>query len=168
MSTRSERVGSAFFEFPDFGFGPVSTSVALLEVTRLERDWHVVSTGAALRFCHEHMPGLTYHDLDTSSPVGREAFRSIVPAGSLVVTNTNPEFASWAVRQGYDVGVIDTLDWMWNELPPDLAGARFHLAQTFFGLGRVNGAPLELPLDGGLPSAETIFAEAIRAADVRA
>ncbi len=134
MSTPSaDPQAPAFFEFPDFGFGPVSTSVVLLEAALADRNWQVVSTGSALRFCREHLPGLVCHDLDTSTPAAWNAFLPVAPPGSLVVSNTNPEFAAWALRQGYDVGVVDTLDWMWNELPGELDRARFHLAQAFFG-----------------------------------
>jgi hypothetical protein len=123
----------AFFEFPDFGFGPASTSIVLLEATIDDRNWQVVSTGSALRFCREHLPGLVYHDLDTSTPAAWDAFRLVAPRGSLVMSNTNPEFAVWALQQGYDVGIVDTLDWMWNELPHELNRAQFHLVQAFFG-----------------------------------
>jgi hypothetical protein len=54
----------------------------------------------------------------------------------LFVSNPDPVFAAWALGNGYRVGVVDTLDWMWNEVPLGLSDAEFHLVQWFFGSRR--------------------------------
>lgn len=131
MSTRSSR--PVFVEFPDFGFGPAATTLAVLEHAPIDTDWHLVTTGSAGRFARQELSHVTYHDVDTFDPACWHRFLDVAPSGGLVISNTNPNFAAWAVGRGYEVGVIDTLDWMWSSLPAGIEGARFHLVQAFFG-----------------------------------
>lgn len=131
MSTRSEH--RVFVEFPDFGFGPAATMLALLAEAPAGIDWHIVTTGSAADFARQELPQATHHDLDTFDVACWPRFLDIAPPGSLVVSNTNPEFAAWAVDHGHEVGVVDTLDWMWPTIPRALDKARFHLVQAFFG-----------------------------------
>lgn len=127
-STRSD-LPAVYLEFPDFGFGPASTLLSLVRPVARHYDLHIVSMGVAAKHVLAELPGATLHDLDTFHPDGWGAFEAIAPPGARVVSVTNPQFAAWAVRRGYCVGVVDTLDWMWGH-DPTLDGARFHLVQS--------------------------------------
>ncbi|WP_165984062.1 hypothetical protein [Streptomyces sp. YIM 98790] len=131
-STPSERQ-PVYLEFPGFGYGPAATMLTLARAVPRDVAWHVVSRGGAARFVHSELPGAARHELDTFAPAHWPAFLDIAPPGSLVISGTNPEFAVWAIRHGYRVGIVDTLDWMWRGLPDGLEGAEFHLAQAYFG-----------------------------------
>lgn len=110
-----------------------STLLALIGGLAGRFDWHVVSAGGAAQFVRAQLPGAVLHDLDTFEPRNWSAFLGMAEPGSLVVSSTNPEFAAWAIRNGYRVGLIDTLDWMWPALPDVLDAAEFHLVQAYFG-----------------------------------
>jgi hypothetical protein len=122
-----------YLEFPDFGYGPASTLLSLVRPVAHDYDWHVVSTGSAAAFAVAQLPGATLHELDTFSSRGWTRFAGIAPAGAPVVSVTNPGFASWALQKGYRVGIVDTLDWMWDSHDQALADAEFHLVQFYFG-----------------------------------
>jgi hypothetical protein len=122
-----------YVEFPDFGFGPASVAVALINNIQDPYDWHVVSTGSAAAFAQAHLQGATHHRLDTFARASWEQFRGLAPSGALTVSVTNPDFAAWAAEEGYLVGIVDTLDWMWPSLPATVDQVSFHLAQAFFG-----------------------------------
>lgn len=106
--------------------------------------WHVVSTGGAAQFMAAQLPGSVLHDLDTFSPENWPAFLDIAPSGSLVISGTHPEFAAWAIGHGYQVGMVDTLDWMWPTLPDIVSKAEFHLIQEYFGEQRQAGLRREI------------------------
>lgn len=129
MSTSRRQV---FIEFPNFGFGPAATTLTLLRYAPQDLQWNVVSTGAAAKFVHSQLALSVLHDLDTFDPAQWPRFADIAPSGSLVISNTNLEFAGWAAAHGYEVGIVDTLDWMWASKPPGVDLARFHLVQAFF------------------------------------
>ncbi|MBI3687501.1 MAG: hypothetical protein HY241_09255 [Actinobacteria bacterium] len=122
-----------FLEFPDFGYGPASTMLALVSRIAERHAWQVVSAGAAAEFVGRQLPGAVCHELDTFVPSSWPGFCGIAPPGSVVVSCTNPEFAAWAIDRGYRVGIVDTLDWMWAKRPAGLNVADFHLVQAYFG-----------------------------------
>lgn len=122
-----------YLEFPDFGYGPASALLGLVTGVTDRYSWHVISTGAAAEFVRRQLPAVAYHDLDTFDPATWPRFLEIAPRGSLVVSCTNPEFAAWAIRRHYRVGVVDTLGWMWPTLPDAIDQAEFHLVQEYFG-----------------------------------
>lgn len=143
MSTQSD-LKPVYIEFPDFGYGPASAILALLEPILHEYEWHIVSTGAAARFASLHLPNSVVHDLDTFDPDSWSRLLALAPAGSTVVSVTNPHFAGWAAQHGYRAGVIDTLDWMWDSPPPGIEHVSFHLVQSFFGAGTAAGGRRQL------------------------
>lgn len=146
-STPSDRK-PVFVEFPDFGYGPASTLLALINGIAEDFAWHVVSTGGAAAFARRQLPDAACHDLDTFDPSAWPALLRVAPPASLVVSCTNPEFAAWAIRHGYRVGVVDTLDWMWPTLPDALSDAEFHLVQAYFAApaGRGGGQEVVRPI----------------------
>lgn len=133
MACRRQDARPVYVEFPDFGFGPAAAALAVINGVREPYDWHLVSSGSALAFARDHLPKAAPLQLDTFDSASWPQFRELAPRGSLTVSITNPEFAGWAAGQGYAVGIIDTLDWMWSSLPDGVDLARFHLTQMFFG-----------------------------------
>jgi hypothetical protein len=131
MSTRPDS-RLVFVEFPDFGYGPAAAAVTLVSELVHKYPWRIVSTGNAAAFAEAQLPEVPHNDVETFHREGWERFRAIAPSGSVVLSVTNPDFAGWAVEAGYTVGVVDTLDWMWNALPVALGRARFRLIQAFF------------------------------------
>lgn len=128
--TRSDKP-PVYLEFPDFGYGPASTLLSLIRPVADQYDWHVVSTGGAAAHVLAELPQATLHDLDTFPSGSWAKIGGTVPAGALVISVTNPGFAAWAIRHGYRVGVVDTLDWMWGH-DQALNDAEFHIVQSYF------------------------------------
>lgn len=127
-------------EFPSFGFGPASGFVTLADEMGPRVRCQIVTGAAAGRFVTTVMPGIVHHDLDTYDSAEWPKFRAIVPAGSRVLSITNPHFAAWAAANGYRVAVLDVLDWMWTDRP-SLDAVELHLVQHYFGVGeRAKGA----------------------------
>lgn len=133
MSTRFESP-PVYLEVPDFGYGPASAMLAMLDPIADRHQWHVVSTGRAARFVGRQLPHVKLHDVDTFTADRWDDFLSIAPPGAAVLSVTNPHFAGWAAAHGYRVGIVDTLDWMWARRPYGVDLARFHLVQSYFGM----------------------------------
>jgi hypothetical protein len=138
-STRPDR-RPVYLEFPDFGYGPASALLSLVRPVIGDYDWHVVSTGSASAFALAQLPGATPHELDTFPSSNWPRFANVAPPGAMVVSATNPGFAAWALENGYRVGVVDTLRWMWDVPEPALADAAFHIVQFYFGSTAPAGA----------------------------
>jgi hypothetical protein len=133
LTRRPHDARPVYVEFPDFGFGPAAAAVALINGVDEPYDWHLVSSGSAAEFARAHLPGATYHQIDTFDPASWGQFRKLAPRGALTVSITNPDFAAWAAGHGYAVGIVDTLAWMWSSLPDGVDQTEFCLAQMFFG-----------------------------------
>ena len=138
-STRPYR-RPVYLEFPDFGYGPASALLSLVRPVIGDYDWHVVSTGSASAFALAQLPGATPHELDTFPSSNWPRFANVAPPGAMVVSATNPGFAAWALENGYRVGAVDTLRWMWDVPGPALAHAAFHIVQFYFGSTAPAGA----------------------------
>jgi hypothetical protein len=123
---------SVVVEFPDFGFGPATTAMRLIAHLGTRYPCTVASTGTALRFAQATLPSVRTVDVDTFSPDGMQRFAAVVDHDCLVLSVTNPPFASWATGRGYHVGVLDTLHWLWPEAAP-VHGAEFYVAQRYWG-----------------------------------
>jgi hypothetical protein len=117
-------------EAPCFGFGPVSSLSALMEGCSADVEWVLVSTGSALKYWRERFPGSSYIDVDTFTS-DSVLWQRKIGRGNRIISSTNPIFASWAIDAGNDVGIVDTLDWMWDELPNNLGSARFYHVQSY-------------------------------------
>lgn len=135
-------------EFPNFGYGPASALLTLVGALGDRFHWHAISTGGAAEFLRAQLPGVIVHDLDTFIPTAWPDLRDIAAPGSLIISATNPEFAAWAIRQGYRIGLVDTLDWMWQTLPDVLNNAEFHLVQAYFGVSPPVAGPHSGPRSG--------------------
>jgi hypothetical protein len=133
LACRRHDARPVYVEFPDFGFGPAAAAVAVINAVDDPYDWHLVSSGSALAFAQDHLPDAAHVQLDTFDPDSWVQFDDHAPSGALIVSITNPDFAGWAANQGYAVGIVDTLDWMWSSLPEGVDLTRFHLTQAWFG-----------------------------------
>jgi hypothetical protein len=133
LACRRHDARPVYVEFPDFGFGPAAAALALINGVEEPYDWHLVSSGSAAAFAQAHLPNAAHLQLDTFGRASRRQFRGLAASGSLTISITNPDFAAWAAGEGYAVGIVDTLDWMWPSLPAGVDQAQFHLTQLFFG-----------------------------------
>ena len=124
---------SVFIEFPDFGFGPASTSVCLARVLQKNKECRIVSTGGALNFARKALPEMPFYNIDTSNENEFTKFLDLIPKDASIPSNTNPEFTLWASTKGYKVAAIDTLSWMWNEAPKCIDIVKPYIAQYYFG-----------------------------------
>lgn len=131
MSTRSDP--PVYLEFPNFGYGPASALLALVDPIIDAYAWHIVSTGGAAEFARRHLPNAVVHDIDTFSRNDWPAVLDVVPPESVIISAINPQFAGWAAQHSYRIGIVDTLDWMWDTQSPGVGDVELHLVQRYFG-----------------------------------
>jgi len=132
LAADSSRPG-IFLEVPDFGFGPAATALAAIRQVIYQYDWTVVSTGNAAAFLRNELPSATHLELDTWKSSQWPAFNRLAPRKAIVISSGNPLFAEWAIGEGYRVGHLDALDWMWTEERRELTDAEFRIAQAYYG-----------------------------------
>lgn len=122
-----------YAEVTDFGYGPAHALITAL------RGWDdapattIFSSGNAAKLLYATLPSAELVELDCSRPANWPAFVSRVPAASPVLT-LSPSFAQFASGSGYRVGLVDQLDWMWDDQADTLSGLAFHIIQAYFGL----------------------------------
>lgn len=132
MSTRNSKK-LVFFEAPDFGFGPASAAINVIGRVKEEFNCTFIGFGASLALARQALSsGVEFIEIDTFYSEKWGEVLDLVPSGSPVVSITNLQFAEWAIAQGYRVGIIDTLFWMWDSFPPLLREALFYAAQSCF------------------------------------
>ncbi|HEX8085739.1 MAG TPA: hypothetical protein VF529_15715 [Solirubrobacteraceae bacterium] len=125
-------------EFPDFGFGPASSAVEVVRRIGERRRCLLVSTGSALEFAQRSLPLVPTADLDTFSSAGLAGLAQHVGKEKFVLSVTNPPFAHWAEKEGYRVGVLDTLHWLWDSSSDAPGRPRFYVAQDYWGPAGAN------------------------------
>ncbi|EDN71329.1 hypothetical protein BGP_0799 [Beggiatoa sp. PS] len=130
MSTANRQV---FFEAPDFGFGPISTTIELVSHLTEEFNCQIISSGNSLALAKASLAKIAMHEVETFNSNGWVFVKNVIPPSSVIISNTNLPFAAWAIEQGHHVGVIDTLFWMWDSLPSELEQCLFYAAQYYFG-----------------------------------
>jgi hypothetical protein len=106
----------------------------------------IISSGKSLQFAHSQLPGHRVLELDTfkSADFALKRLSEHVPPTALIVTNTNPFFAAAALDAGYQVGLVDTLAWMWPQLPASLQNLSFHIVQAALP-GVATGQKFQMP-----------------------
>lgn len=140
MST-TDNNSTVYIEFPDFGFGPASTSASLIAYLLKFRRCKIISTGVALNFVRSIYPQIEFFDINTSDKDALDRVSKSVPRNSTIISNTNPGFALWASMNGYKVSVVDTLFWMWGLLPDILENVNLYIIQNYFGHDFINSLP---------------------------
>ncbi|MFM7363345.1 MAG: hypothetical protein ACKO11_02330 [Cuspidothrix sp.] len=132
MSTKNNH-HCIYLEFPDFGFGPASTSANLIAYLQQSINCKIISTGFALDFVRKIYPQIEYLDVNTTNERELYHITEAVPRNATIISNTNPGFALWASKYGYKVFVVDTLFWMWGLLPDILDKTNSYIVQHYFG-----------------------------------
>lgn len=120
-----------FIESPCFGFGPISTSISLAEQLNSKYDIWFITFGEALMFLQK-CANYPYVELDTRVETEYDKIKDITQPSDLFITNTNVEFSTYLISNGYKVIIIDTLYWMWNSLPEVYSKHKYFVVQKYF------------------------------------
>ena len=121
-----------FIESPCFGFGPISTSIAL--ANRLSKAYEIwfITYGEALQFLRKSTK-YPYLEIDTRVEIEYDKIKKATSHVDLFVVNTNVEFSTYLLQNQYKVLVVDTLYWMWNDVPDIYANYQYFINQNYFG-----------------------------------
>lgn len=125
---------TVFFEFPSFGFGPASTSCHLIRAVQKGLNCRVVviSSGAGLEFAKISLENVAFLDIDTNYMGRFDVVKKFIPAGSVIISNTNIDFCRWCVEQGYSVIAVDTLFWMWEQELDFIPKTMCYIVQDYY------------------------------------
>lgn len=132
---------SIFFEFPDFGFGPASSVVSIMHSLKSFDKIGLLSIGSALDYVSQQFPQIEKFSVNTMEPNCYKEVMNKIPKGTRILSNTNPEFADWAINNGYKVVVWDILDWMWNDAVPVVEKSHAYITQYYYGPYRRSHIP---------------------------
>lgn len=115
-----------------FCFGPVSTSLAIAAALR-KFDIAIVwlADGTALELLKigqydDYIIPFNLHD-----PDHRRRYAHYIEVADLVVVNTDPDFAEFAVELNEQTIYVDILYWMWNELPKVVERCSLYVYEDF-------------------------------------
>jgi MoaA/NifB/PqqE/SkfB family radical SAM enzyme len=117
-----------------FCFGPVSTSLAIAQRFR-EKDVAILwlAEGTALELLRaesgEHDDYIVPFSLSDNADRNRCAH--FVEEADVVVVNTDPEFAEFAVGLNANTVYVDILYWMWSELPAAVNRCAMYVYEDF-------------------------------------
>lgn len=123
-----------YIEAPCFGFGPVSTSLAIAKKMEKEYEIIFITYGEALDYLKE-CTSYKYYEIDTRSEQGFYDLLKIITLDDYIIVNTNVELSCFLLEREYKVLVIDTLYWMWNQVPEEYTKNQNIIAQVYFGRG---------------------------------
>lgn len=131
----------------DFGYGPSTGFLDVVESFRDEYRWVIFSSGNALAYLQQQLPGAAFHAFDGYDKSRWPDLFDLVPVGSVTIAFSNPQFAAWATRR-YRSVLIDQLSWMWPSTVEGLDRLELHLVQEYFGLesGVMDGGELVAPI----------------------
>lgn len=122
------------FQAAPFCFGPISTTLNIIQ--HLFRAGHriiVIDEGPT----GDLISGSGLPVEQVSVPVSKGIIpevKNFLMEADLVVSNTDPVFAAECVKQGIPVAVVDTLFWMWDQLPDEVMGVDLYICQNFSGV----------------------------------
>lgn len=126
-----------FIESPSFGFGPISTSLALSKYLVEKYDVNFIASSKALEFlCMSSSLG--YYDLDTRNEACFDQIRKFASTDDIFISNTNVEFSTYLLERNYKTVVIDTLYWMWNSIPSIYENHKLFIQQAYYGNPRAS------------------------------
>ena len=115
-----------------FCFGPVSTSLAIAEELRRSNVAVVwLAEGTALELLREGNHGDYLVPFQLANPEDRRLRSHIIEEADLVVVNTDPDFAEFAVGLNKEVLYVDILYWMWHELPSVVSRCSLYIYEDF-------------------------------------
>lgn len=139
------------FDAEPFCFGPISTLLSVVNPLRcrLEDSFELVLLGSRTTTQLARRSGLFDRIVtcDTTRLKDLEHHRDLLDQSTAFVVNTNGCSVRWASRSHRDKTVfMDTLFWMWDELPVTADHCVLYLIQDFFGVReRVKKAKAWLP-----------------------
>lgn len=119
-----------------FGFGPISSSIAVArQIKRLAPGTECVFAGRGTSHqlaTKSNTFDETHFVADGLSDVALGTFNNKMNSGNtVVIANTYPDGVAYAKRQQCPCVFIDTLFWMWNELPVDLSDVETYCIEDF-------------------------------------
>jgi hypothetical protein len=122
------------FQSAPFCYGPVATTLNVIKAL-IREDYHILAitegpTGDLIR--RSGLPVETV-SLATAQPLSRP-LQDLLETVDLVVSNTDLGFAAACRERGQRVAVIDTLFWMWDQIPPSLLDIDLYIVQCFTGI----------------------------------
>lgn len=115
-----------------FCFGPVSTSLAIASQLR-KHDIAIVwfAEGTAL----ELLKAGSYDDyiihFDINDPSHHQIYKTYVEEADLIVVNTDPDFAEFALQHNPNLIYIDILYWMWDKLPSVVNDCKLYIFEDY-------------------------------------
>lgn len=123
-----------FIEAPCWGFGPISTSLAIAKKLETEYEIIFVTYGEALNYLKE-CKAYKYLEIDTRVEEEFPELQKRLTMDDYVIVNTNIELSCFLLERGYRVLVIDTLYWMWNQVPREYVQNKNIITQVYYGRG---------------------------------
>ncbi|MBK6930753.1 MAG: hypothetical protein IPH12_07695 [Saprospirales bacterium] len=145
--------GALLFQAAPFCFGPISTTLNMVrQLAGKGLEIVMIGEGPTNNLLKRENLEFELLDASTTAPFSDELSK-IIERANLVISNTDPAFASACMRRGARVAVVDTLYWMWDRLDPILLESDAYLIQNFMGtaeqlerLGRPRNTVLVGPL----------------------
>lgn len=122
-----------FVEVHDFGFGPACGFLDITEPFATAYRWHVLAAGNAAAYIRQERPGIDVIPFDGFNRDNWPKLHTIVPPDAPLVSLSHPGFAAYAAQHGYNVCLVDQLDWMWDANPAGIDEVYLHLVQYYFG-----------------------------------
>lgn len=127
---------SVIFISNPFGFGPTGKTIALIE--ELWRLWKGQIIYSASQMCQETIPMRIKNSIliETINERDAESLKSlfIKYPNSLVVCTLNKRAIKTAKEMGLPAVFIDSLCWLWNEVPRDYLAADTYYCFNIFGV----------------------------------
>jgi hypothetical protein len=128
------------FDADPFCFGPISTTLSIVERlrlrSRLPEGTRLVLLATLTSTQLASKSGLfdAIHECNTTCEASLREYTELITDASLYVSNTNPASIGVVARMGTPVVYIDTLFWMWDDVTADLRFAEKVFIQYFHGV----------------------------------
>jgi hypothetical protein len=132
---RTRRSSSRHFDLAccavPFGYGPVSKLLAIVQRARADGAKAVfVGTGVAHKLASRSD---LFEDIVEADP-GDRATWSVLADADHVVCVMDPDFARVALELSQPLSVVDSLFWMWHQIPESYLKAKQYWVQNFYGV----------------------------------
>lgn len=118
-----------------FGFGPIASTIAFVRQIRKvnpEKKCIFLGCGTAYQLAvKSNIFDATYFGEDFSETSLAQSDIRIERNNCIVIANTYPKGVAFAKRIGFSCLFIDTLFWMWNELPINISDVKKYYIEDF-------------------------------------
>lgn len=120
-------------EAPCFGFGPISTSISFAKNMQQNYEVMFLTYGEALDFLKKSTD-FKYFEIDTRIEENfKKASEIFNNKDDIFIVNTNFEFATYLIKNNFNVISIDTLYWMWNKVDETYKTYPYIISQVYYG-----------------------------------